>query len=242
MYYGTGGGITWNSTPEAEWEECMTKTRVARETEPFYVYESLLLEDGVFFLGRRHLNRFARSVLFFELSRDERVFRRDMSALMESIAAENSRGRFKVRIRFFGPDHETDWSCDPVHSLPDPYTIALSRILTDTTTAFSPHKTSNRHHIDSAFASVPDASDVILINKRGELAESSRANIVLELDGKKYTPPLSAGILPGVFREELLANGDIGERVLYPRDYEEADAVYIINSVRRFVPCVRYGV
>lgn len=218
----------------------MIKTRVAREAETFYVYESLLLEDGAFFLGERHLNRFTRSVLFFGLSRDELTFRRSMETLMETIAAENPCGVYKVRICFFGPGHETDWSCDPVPSLPDPYTIALSRIKTDTGTPFSPHKTSNRHHIEMALATVPDASDVILINKRGEIAESSRANIVLELDGKKYTPPLSAGILPGVFREELLATGEIEERVLYPKDYEEADTVLIINSVRRFIPCVRH--
>lgn len=239
LYYGTGGGITWNSTPDSEWEECMTKTRAAREHEPFYVYESILLEDGVFFLGERHVNRFTRSVCFFELARDEDSFRHEMETLMETIAAEHPRGAFKVRIRFFGPDRETDWSCDPVHALPDPYIIAISGIQTDTGTVFSPHKTSNRSHLERALESVPDAADVIIVNERGELAESTRANIVLELGGRKYTPPLSAGILPGVFREELLATGELEERGLYPRDYEMADAVYIINSVRRFVPCVR---
>ncbi len=239
LYYGTGSGITWNSTSESEWEECMTKTRVAREQEPFYVYESLLLEDGELFLGERHLSRFTRSVLFFELVRDEASFRREMQQILETISVEHPLGAFKVRIRFFGPDRETDYSCDPVPALPDPYTIALSRIRTDTTTVFSPHKTSNRSHLERALESVPDASDVIILNERGELAESSRANIVLELSGRKYTPPLSAGILPGVFREELLAAGEIEERALYPADYDKADTVYIINSVRRFVPCVR---
>ncbi len=52
-------------------------------------------------------------------------------------------------------------------------------------------------------------------------------------------PAVELSLLFGVFREELLAAGEIEERALYPADYDKADTVYIINSVRRFVPCVR---
>ena len=52
-------------------------------------------------------------------------------------------------------------------------------------------------------------------------------------------PAVELSLLFGVFREELLAAGEIEERALYSADYDKADTVYIINSVRRFVPCVR---
>lgn len=215
----------------------MTKTRITHEAEPFYVYDSLLLQDGSYYLQERHADRFSRSALFFQLTVDEASFRRETGEILDRIARDNPRGCFKVRIRAFGPGRDTDVVCDPIQSLPDPYTISLSNISTDTTTVFSSHKTSNRAHLERALESVPEVVDVILVNGNGELAESSRANIVLELGGKKYTPPLTAGLLPGVFREELLSTGEIEEKVLFPDDYIRAEAVYIINSVRRFVLC-----
>ena len=42
------------------------------------------------------------------------------------------------------------------------------------------------------------ADDAILLNERGELAEASASNLFLITDGKLKTPPVEAGILPGI--------------------------------------------
>ena len=68
--------------------------------------------------------------------------------------------------------------------------------------------------------------------RRGELCEGSRSNIVLRQGGRFYTPPLSSGLLNGVYRQFLLQKGAIQERVLYAKDLENASAIYCINSVR----------
>jgi len=57
---------------------------------------------------------------------------------------------------------------------------------------------------------------------------------VARLGGELVTPPLDAGILPGVFREELLALGQIRERVITRRELEEAEDLFLINSVRQW--------
>jgi branched-subunit amino acid aminotransferase/4-amino-4-deoxychorismate lyase len=41
--------------------------------------------------------------------------------------------------------------------------------------------------------------DVILSNERGEIT-SDVANIVVEIDGVRATPPLASGLLGGAFR------------------------------------------
>jgi para-aminobenzoate synthetase/4-amino-4-deoxychorismate lyase len=75
------------------------------------------------------------------------------------------------------------------------------------------------------------------VNSRGELTETSIANLVLKIGGVNYTAPLSCGLLPGVFRKTLLEKGEITERILYPRDLDEADNIYAINSIRRWIKC-----
>ena len=85
---------------------------------------------------------------------------------------------------------------------------------------------------DAARASRPDCDEVILWNERGELTEATTSNIVLEVDGVHWTPPLSAGLLAGTLRARLLAEGAIAERTLTPDDLARAGRVWLINSVR----------
>ena len=64
---------------------------------------------------------------------------------------------------------------------------------------------------------------MLLVNERGELTESTIANLVVRLDGALWTPPLDSGLLPGVLRADLLARGEIRERVLRPEDLARAE-------------------
>jgi para-aminobenzoate synthetase/4-amino-4-deoxychorismate lyase len=49
------------------------------------------------------------------------------------------------------------------------------------------------------------------------------------------TPPLPAGLLPGVLRAELIATGRAVERVLTPEDLTSAKTAYLGNSVRGLI-------
>jgi para-aminobenzoate synthetase/4-amino-4-deoxychorismate lyase len=64
------------------------------------------------------------------------------------------------------------------------------------------------------------------------LTEATTSNLVLELDGGRWTPPVSAGLLAGTLRSRLLAAGEIAERTLTPADLARAERVWLINSVR----------
>lgn len=74
---------------------------------------------------------------------------------------------------------------------------------------------------------------MLLWNERGEVTETTIANIVAEIDGIRLTPPVSSGLLPGVFRSHLLANGEIVEAVLRRDDLNRATKLWTINSVRK---------
>lgn len=73
--------------------------------------------------------------------------------------------------------------------------------------------------------------DEIYFNERGEVTEGARSNVIIEKDGKFYTPPESCGLLNGIYKQSLNSE----EKVLYKEDLLNADAVYCCNSVRGMV-------
>ena len=94
------------------------------------------------------------------------------------------------------------------------------------------HKTTRRLVYEDAKRPRPDLDDVLLWNTRGEVTESTIGNVVAEIDGVRYTPPVSSGLLGGTFRAEQLDAGTIHERVLTKDDVASASRLWLINSVR----------
>ncbi|MCM1009495.1 MAG: aminodeoxychorismate synthase component I [Fusobacterium sp.] len=76
-----------------------------------------------------------------------------------------------------------------------------------------------------------DVFDEIYFNERGELTEGARSNVIIEKNGKFYTPPIKCGLLNGIYRQ--LLNSE--EKVLYKEDLLNAEAIYCCNSVRGMV-------
>ena len=62
--------------------------------------------------------------------------------------------------------------------------------------------------------------------------------MVVELDGRKVTPPVSCGLLAGTFRDELLERGEIEEGIITLDDLRRADSICLVNSVRRWRPAI----
>jgi branched-chain amino acid aminotransferase len=80
-------------------------------------------------------------------------------------------------------------------------------------------------------------------NYRGELAEFSTANLFIVKGGAALTPPIDAGLLPGITREFLFEVGaDAGipvrEQVLRDPDLFGADEVFLTSTTREIVPIV----
>jgi para-aminobenzoate synthetase/4-amino-4-deoxychorismate lyase len=91
---------------------------------------------------------------------------------------------------------------------------------------------------DTARAARPGCDDVILWNERGEITESCSANVVIDLDGERITPPLESGLLGGTFRASLIDQKQIVERVVPIELLRAARRVYLINSVRKWMDAV----
>jgi len=80
-----------------------------------------------------------------------------------------------------------------------------------------------------------DLDDLLLWNENDELTEFTIGNLVVELDGKLFTPPISCGLLAGTFRSYLLETSQVRERVIRKDELAQCSKVFLVNSVRKWV-------
>ncbi len=183
----------------------------------------------------RHLARLARSAAMLGLPGAEKA----NDALRTALPTSDT--PLRVRLELF-PDGRIDvqtaaftpLAADTVWRLK----IAATRLAS--TDPLLRHKISRRVLYSEARAEFPagEADEVILLNERGELCEGTITSLFLE-DGSGIlkTPPLAAGLLAGVLREELLESGRAVEAMLRPQDLSGA-TIYAGNSLRGLIRAV----
>jgi para-aminobenzoate synthetase / 4-amino-4-deoxychorismate lyase len=232
---GVGGGIVWDSEPDAEYAECLLKARFLTEAEePFRLIETMRWDaETGFHLIERHLRRLAGSAHHFGFLFDEGAVRR---ALMAAVAG--CAGTQRVRLTL-GVRGDTQVEAAPF-ALPEPghewrYAFASVQVNSGDWRVY--HKTTQRAFYDEALAAADGCDEVVFVNERGEVTEGSRTSIFLERDGVLLTPPISSGLLDGCLRRELIENGPqrVVECVLRPGDLRDAK-VWFGNALRGLMP------
>jgi para-aminobenzoate synthetase/4-amino-4-deoxychorismate lyase len=226
---GVGSGITADSEPEAEYRECLGKGGfVHYRPRDFRLLESLRFEAGTGYPRLTgHLARLAASARYFD-------FRCDADLVTEALLAHGvglAAGVHKVRL-LLGMGGEIEVESAPIAAVAGRARVAVSEAPVDERDPFLYHKTTLRDAYRERAAARPDCDDVLLVNRRGELTESTTANLVVRLDGVLCTPLLECGLLPGVLRQRLLATGALRERRLRAEELRGAEGVWLINSVR----------
>src|SRR3954462_8312536 len=88
------------------------------------------------------------------------------------------------------------------------------------------------------------AVEGVMRNYRGELAECTQSNFFIVKNGAALTPPIDAGLLPGITREFLFEVGaeagiPVREQVLRDTDLFEADESFLTSTTREVVPIVQ---
>jgi branched-chain amino acid aminotransferase len=88
------------------------------------------------------------------------------------------------------------------------------------------------------------AFEGVMRNFKGELAECTQSNLFVVKNGVALTPPLDAGLLPGITREFLFEVGagvgiPVRDAVLHDEDLLGADEAFLTSTTREAVPIVR---
>ena len=235
---GIGSGIVHDSDPAAEFEECLLKGHfLTAPHEGFQLIETMRWSrtDG-FYLLERHMKRLESSARFFGIPCDSNAVR---ALLAETVRGLTGKQRIRLLLDLGGGINVSATAV----TLPDPptavrYAIAGQHV--DSRDRHRYHKTTRREVLDNErerLAAETGCDEVLFVNERGELTEGSYTNLFVEKGGWLLTPPLSCGLLDGTLRRELLETGEqVEERILYPHDLDEADAVWLGNSVRGLQP------
>ncbi|SDI26788.1 aminodeoxychorismate synthase component I [Natribacillus halophilus] len=230
--YGTGGGVTWDSTPQGEYEEAVLKSKIVTDLKTdFSLLESLRLEDGRYPFLARHCQRMQSSAARFQWS----FSAENMQDVLLSFARKHPSGTYKVRL-LYHPERGFSIEGAQIQEMSEPVAVELSAMPIAVNDPFSFHKTTARDVFAALHSrAAEDVFDILLYNDKDELLEFTIGNLVLDIDGAYVTPPVSLGLLPGVYRAYLLEQGIVKEQILSIADLEKADRVWLINSVRGWV-------
>lgn len=240
---GIGSGVVYDSVGAKEYDECLLKMKFLTDPpKTFELIETMLWEQGSgFWLLERHFERLRASASYFSFKLDEAAA---LSALeREVLSAGKTHPRLRVRLLLAEDGRVTVTSAaQPAPPEGARMRYVISPTCLDSGDTFLFHKTTRRELYDQEWKFYSDtagADEVVYLNERGELAEGSRTNIFVEKDGRLVTPPLPAGLLPGVLRAELLATGKAVEGLLRAEDLAGGYPVYLGNSVRGLMPAER---
>ena len=222
--YGVGGGITWDSTWESEYNEVHQKAAVLyRKQVPFQLITTGKISQKHLLFKEEHIDRLRNAGRYF-------AYPFNPENLLQRIDAEcqachvGKDYRLRISISKSG---DIDLCCQELTPL-SPAFCQAQLCLQDRSlqTPFTYFKTTYRPHLTVS------KQEKIYHNETGELLETSIGNLVLQIAGKLYTPPINLGILPGIYRQHLLEKGKVEEKVLTLEELAQAEAIYGCNAVR----------
>ena len=185
--------------------------------------------DGGVFLLDRHLARVQRSARHFGYACPVADIH---SELTRAVAGKSQSQRLRLLVSRTGAIRVECTPLGAAQTAPARLRIAATPI--DPSNEFLFHKTTYR--VMYTDVAQPDCDDVVLWNPAGDVTETTFGNVVVEIGGRKVTPPVASGLLAGTFREELLERGEIVKGRVTLDDLKSASRVWLINSVREWWP------
>jgi para-aminobenzoate synthetase/4-amino-4-deoxychorismate lyase len=230
---GLGSGIVWDSVAGQEFKETVLKSRFLTKPEKeFRLFETMLLENGEILLLEEHLKRLQLSASFMLFKFDQKKISKEIKKRI-SIMDDQSKQKIKLFLNKWG---KVKLEITPFVSLPEEINVIISKSRISTSNRYQYFKTTNRNLYDREykFFSKKGFFDVIYFNEKNELAEGSITNIFLKIDDTWFTPPLTSGILAGVYRKYMLQHSaNIKEKTLFFEDLMAADEIILANSLKR---------
>ncbi len=230
LHMGVGAGITYDSVATEEHQECQLKAEFLKDSS-FSLIESMRCEEGKCLLLPLHLERLQASAEYFGF----RFPRTEIIEAIECAMRASDRGASKLRLEL-----GRDGSCAlselaVLEEEPEASKALLWPYPVQSGDRFLRHKTTRRGLYNHALqvSQARGYVDAIFHNERGIVTEGAISNIVVKHGDGWLTPPIDAGVLPGVYRTSLLQR--MPEIQIVEFSVEKllsADEVWLTNAVR----------
>lgn len=242
---GIGAGITIDSEPAQEWEECQIKAAfLSKLPSSLGLFETILVRKGRAQNLELHLARLVNSAVALGIP----CSLPDMMQVIE-LGCENCSTDSEYRLRL-DLNHLGIASCqiNPISPLEGSVKIFWARdILPDSNQAtlhsgnvLLRHKVSIRNVYDQAWRLAEDHGgfDALFTNEQGYVTEGGRSSVFIKSGDRWLTPPVSAGLLPGVMRSIILNDPqwNAHEVNLTIDDVRNAKEIMLSNALRGLIP------
>jgi para-aminobenzoate synthetase/4-amino-4-deoxychorismate lyase len=229
---GLGAGIVYDSDAASEYAECQLKARFLTGLgHDFTLFETICATAA----GARHIDlhlaRLRSSAASFDFLFDEVAIRSALTQTCDQLAD----GMHRLRLEL-ASDGTIGIRHAPLTPLADTVRVFLADSPTDSHDPMLRHKSSARAVYDAAWknAEARGGFDLLFFNEKDELTEGGRCNVFVLLDGQWMTPPLAAGLLPGVMRSVLLADPHYQaiEATITRARLLQAEQIIVCNALR----------
>ncbi len=238
---GVGAGITIDSDADQEWQECRIKSAFLKNLPSGVgIFETIAIERGEPMRLMDHLQRMQSSAASLGISFNLNTAK---SLIQESCLSLDTSLRFRLRLDLASNGEHTI-TTSALDALAEPVKLFWAKnILSCDVGIFSAdallcHKISKRDLYDQAWREAVKMGgfDALFTNEQGFVTEGGRSSVFIKPKGSSewLTPPVSAGLLPGVMRAALLADPAMNARVasLTINDVSMADEIILSNALR----------
>jgi para-aminobenzoate synthetase/4-amino-4-deoxychorismate lyase len=231
---GIGAGIVHDSVAMQEFEECMLKAAfLTGLASDFELFETMVANriQGCRYMTL-HLKRLKESAHYFGFAFDYQALSLALYQACINLIDENTyrvrltlqkNGQFTIMATLLMPLKE------PVRIKISPYPIEALKL-------FLNHKTSQRTQYDRAVEDAEQVGmfDMVFWNASGNVTEGARSNVFVRQGRNWHTPPLNAGVLPGIMRSIILDDPawNAREKNITLNELRIAEEIIVCNALR----------
>lgn len=241
MQMGVGGGVLHRADAQQEFDEIKLKSAfIHNVNRAFDLIETLIINDGVAERLGLHLDRLQHSAQSLGFRFDREIIQKTISDYIQKASLTkryilrvslSQQGQISLNERAFMP---------PTNSHGEIPTLCFYPERINSRDWLSQYKTSARASYERAheYATQHGCLDALFVNECGVITEASRWNFwIVNAQGQWQTSPVTEGLLGGVMRNVVLSDATkhVIEQPIYLTDIEQAQALYLSNSVHGLV-------
>jgi branched-chain amino acid aminotransferase len=209
------------------------------------LFETIRVSRGTIPLADLHFERLFQSMEVIQLPQGSLSSRAFTSYILELCEQNDCLNAARVRLAVYrsneGPAHfiiqamELDENYRSWND--EGWSIDIFQDARKSTDRFSSIKSANflPYVMAGIYAKEHQYDDVLLLNSKGNVADSTRANIFILKNGRILTPSLEEGCVRGVMRafltREFLSNVQLAETSITIDDIYQADEVFLTNAL-----------